>query len=407
MRTRSCLRVLLAACAVLAACRPAVRPAPASLPPLPPLHIAGADSVVTEVLTPAVRLHRVTWLPTDTRPGPWRAAVLELDLAGCVSLAAVKGAPTAVGRTTTSALLAAVPAERRAIAAVNADFFSFTPTGVPTGLHVEDGTVVAGPGGRPAFVVDSAGRPHVVVPAVQGLVRRGADSVSLAAWNRWPAAGLTLLDARWGVPLDSTAEGATVVAAVHLGAATARYRVVPGGDRRTARGDTALLVLGAPASGPDDNAAARRFLAALGPGDTLTLGPRLGPVVPREAVGGFPELLAAGEIPAALATAGAASFRGVNPRTAVGWDAAGRRLLLVVIDGRRADWSVGTTTAETAAVMRALGASEALNLDGGGSSALAVREAGNGAVRVVTRPSDPTGERAVGNGLAVLDGCGR
>jgi exopolysaccharide biosynthesis protein len=46
--------------------------------------------------------------------------------------------------------------------------------------------------------------------------------------------------------------------------------------------------------------------------------------------------------------------------------------------------------------MRSLGAREALNLDGGGSTTMTV------GARVVNRPSDPTGERAVSNGLFVL-----
>jgi exopolysaccharide biosynthesis protein len=46
--------------------------------------------------------------------------------------------------------------------------------------------------------------------------------------------------------------------------------------------------------------------------------------------------------------------------------------------------------------MRSLGAREALNLDGGGSSSMVVRG------RVVNRPSDPAGERAVSDSLVVL-----
>jgi exopolysaccharide biosynthesis protein len=54
--------------------------------------------------------------------------------------------------------------------------------------------------------------------------------------------------------------------------------------------------------------------------------------------------------------------------------------------------------------MQALGATRALNLDGGGSSALAVREAATAADRVVNRPSDKV-ERPVGNALAVFSSC--
>jgi Phosphodiester glycosidase len=84
-----------------------------------------------------------------------------------------------------------------------------------------------------------------------------------------------------------------------------------------------------------------------------------------------------------------------HPRTLAGVRADGR-LLLVTVDGRRAGWSAGVTLAEAARVMRSLGAREALNLDGGGSTAMVVRG------RTVNRPSDPTGERPVSDALVVL-----
>jgi hypothetical protein len=84
-----------------------------------------------------------------------------------------------------------------------------------------------------------------------------------------------------------------------------------------------------------------------------------------------------------------------HPRTVAGVRADGT-LLLVTVDGRRAGWSAGATLPEAARLMRSLGARDALNLDGGGSTAMAVRG------RVVSRPSDPTGERAVSDALVVL-----
>ena len=45
--------------------------------------------------------------------------------------------------------------------------------------------------------------------------------------------------------------------------------------------------------------------------------------------------------------------------------------------------------------MRALGASDAVNLDGGGSTTMAV------GATAITRPSDPTGERPVGDAVVV------
>ncbi len=57
-----------------------------------------------------------------------------------------------------------------------------------------------------------------------------------------------------------------------------------------------------------------------------------------------------------------------NPRTLVGLSNQGRYLYLVAIDGRLPGYSTGTTHAQSAALMLALGCDSALNLDGGGST---------------------------------------
>lgn len=83
-----------------------------------------------------------------------------------------------------------------------------------------------------------------------------------------------------------------------------------------------------------------------------------------------------------------------HPRTAVGLSQDGRTLILAVVDGRQSS-SVGMTGAELSRLMIGLGAWTALNLDGGGSSAMYVDGAG-----VVNRPSDGR-ERVVANHLGV------
>jgi hypothetical protein len=83
-----------------------------------------------------------------------------------------------------------------------------------------------------------------------------------------------------------------------------------------------------------------------------------------------------------------------NPRTLAGVTATGR-VLLVAIDGRRPGHSVGASFEESAAVMKALGARDALNLDGGGSTGMTV--GGN----LVTRPSDATGERPIADAILI------
>jgi exopolysaccharide biosynthesis protein len=86
--------------------------------------------------------------------------------------------------------------------------------------------------------------------------------------------------------------------------------------------------------------------------------------------------------------------RAPHPRSAVGLSADRKQLFLVVADGRR-EGVPGLTLPELANLLDELGACTALNLDGGGSSAMWVRD------RIVNQPSDLV-ERPVANHLAVI-----
>ncbi len=84
-----------------------------------------------------------------------------------------------------------------------------------------------------------------------------------------------------------------------------------------------------------------------------------------------------------------------HPRTAVGIRPDGT-WVLVVVDGRRPQHSRGMTLEELAALMGALGCRDALNLDGGGSSAMVLGD------RLVNNPSDDSGERPVSDAILVF-----
>lgn len=92
----------------------------------------------------------------------------------------------------------------------------------------------------------------------------------------------------------------------------------------------------------------------------------------------------------------------LHPRSAVGVSRDGRYLMLMAADGRQPGYSEGLTTAETAEWMRKLGAWNALNLDGGGSTAL-VMQGPDGKPNTLNRPSGPPlgSERRVANHLCV------
>lgn len=117
-------------------------------------------------------------------------------------------------------------------------------------------------------------------------------------------------------------------------------------------------------------------------------------------VSGFPVLVRNGvaitdEEAARCPDPGVCSYR--HPRSAVGLDAARRHLFLVVVEGRHPGAS-GMTTAELGAFLRdTLHVHEALNLDGGGSSALPLH-----GEAVTARPTREPNERKVSNCLAIV-----
>ena len=84
-----------------------------------------------------------------------------------------------------------------------------------------------------------------------------------------------------------------------------------------------------------------------------------------------------------------------NPRSVIGVDAQGR-IILATTEGRMPGFSDGWGLPEAAEFVRALGAVDAMALDGGGSAGMVVDD------RMVTTPSDAAGERAIGDALFLL-----
>ena len=134
-------------------------------------------------------------------------------------------------------------------------------------------------------------------------------------------------------------------------------------------------------------------LLALAPGTRMRLRWSLGLPGVYDVVGGMPILIQDGQ---EVVGAGSTSFCRRNPRTGIGFTDSGG-VILVVVDGRQPKWSVGASLREFAEIMHDLGAVQALNLDGGGSSTMVVED------EVVNRPSDGN-LRRISNAVLVLAG---
>jgi uncharacterized protein (TIGR03382 family) len=111
-------------------------------------------------------------------------------------------------------------------------------------------------------------------------------------------------------------------------------------------------------------------------------------------VSGHPTIVKNGAVPSLAGTF--CTTR--HPRTAVGLSADRRQLFIAVVDGRQSS-SVGMTCTELGNLLKGLGAAQALNFDGGGSSTMWLSGPG-----VVNSPSDGS-ERVVSNQLLVFAGA--
>lgn len=356
-----------------------------------------ADTVRSAQVRDGV-LHRFIY----SSKGPWAINVLEATRDECWSLTALKSQGGAVGREPTSTLARKAAVRDEIAGAVNADFFLFTPPGVPVGMLVTGGRLITGPVAQPVLAVDSTGSVHIERFEVRGHAVAAGRRHDFSAWNRDAAAGVALFDRQWGAETD-TASG--VIEVVLEGAPA--YRVVAV--------DTTAAGVAIPRGGAVLKAgrqappATRSYLSGLPRGAAVSIVVALDPFHPLEAVGGRPWLVRDGAIAVQLDTVGRPGFATArHPRTAAGISRDGARILLVTVDGRQAPYSDGMSLRELAELMLGLGASESVNLDGGGSTAMVIAEKDSGSVfRVVNRPSDRGGERAVGNAVGLVRRCAR
>jgi len=133
--------------------------------------------------------------------------------------------------------------------------------------------------------------------------------------------------------------------------------------------------------------------------EPFTIPPEWGPLIGTAGfymIAGVPQLIRGGKIDITWEQekASRAFVFNRHPRTAVAKLKDGKFLMLTV-DGRRPGVSVGMNLPELAEYLLSLGAVDAMNLDGGGSTTMFLDG------KVVNQPSDPNGERKVGDALIV------
>ncbi|MBE3599757.1 MAG: phosphodiester glycosidase family protein [Limnochordaceae bacterium] len=292
------------------------------------------------------------------------------------------------------------------VAAVNGDFWTGPPlAGVPYHLQIREGELLSSP--QPvgaAWGLTSEGQMLLEPVRMDAVIWTAGGSRSrLLAVNkpRGPQA-LVLYSPSWAASTRTGPGGTEAVIAALTPPLPLRAGVTYAGTVSAVvegPGDTAIPPGSLVLSGAGE--AAQWMARVLRPGTAVRLridlwgesGRTWNDVI--EAIGGGPGSLLRNGRP----DPGLPSVEGVHPRTALG--VRGDELLLVAVDGRQPPYSTGVTLEELAWILRGLGATDGLNLDGGGSTTLLARLPGEPGLRLVNRPSDGS-ERAVGNALAVV-----
>jgi exopolysaccharide biosynthesis protein len=274
-----------------------------------------------------------------------------------------------------------------AVAGVNGDYFDIGRTYQPQGMLVRAGELIRGPVNRAALAIDKA--KHVTFGEFQlvGTARANGQTFPVTQVNDWPAGNVTVITPSFGKALPP-APDTTFARLVPIGTSKERFRIT-----EVVSTTQALPVSFGLAFGPKAN-------AKLHVGETVELSYRTDPPLTDAvaAIGGGPILVRDGEA-YEDPDAPAPDERNYRWPVVALAETDRDRLLLVAVDGRHPERSVGMMRPEFSDLLLRLGARNAMALDSGGSVTLVSRAVGDANVSVRNVPSDNSAERWVSDAL--------
>ncbi len=284
-----------------------------------------------------------------------------------------------------------------AVGGINADYFDIGATNRPTNIVVRDGALLRTPRKRYALAILRTGGARFAEFSFTGSVQIGAQSYPLEGVNEMPSSAdaISLLTPVFGdVP---AASGVTLVSLDPTNGSPplAVYRVLSFSQADDPQPPGYYLAVGSDAVPPG---------AYPNAGDALVVSGSLAPFALAElsaAVGGGPLILQDGNWYDDPDGPRGGEFDRRIPCSGAAIEGDGT-LLLIEVDGRQTERSVGLTRPEFAELMLALGGRDGIAFDGGGSSTVAVRRLGDRVATLSTSPSDGS-ERRVADGLFVYN----
>jgi hypothetical protein len=335
------------------------------------------------------------------KQAPLNIHVVEIDLSNpYISMETVKAQDAYSGYERTSSM-----SSRKnhighwSVAGVNGDFYA--TGGIPINSQVINGELLrtVGYNNKSTLGFDAANRPVISITNFSGklILKNAGRAISGVNQDR-QTNFLVVYNPFWGNHTD-TNEWGTEVEITPLTDWTVNDTIVcVAGDIARLVGKMPIPAGKAVLSGHQE---ASDFLYNnIQSGDTLKLVLELQPALAniKQLIGGFPKIVSEG---VNYVDQGYAQEDGPphtyqrHPRTAVGFSADSTRLYFITVDGRQDLLSRGMTLPELADFMISIGVAHGINLDGGGSTTMVVRN------QVKNSPSDGS-ERSVANSLLAV-----
>ena len=281
------------------------------------------------------------------------------------------------------------------LAAMNTDFFS-SASGVPLGLVIQDGEYQSSPEGNAAILIDEKGKfllsesPKIEMTLTN---ERSGQEISPHHFNklRTGSGGLYLLNddfstvstrasgSGWYVLMKPVEEDEVLT--VDTSIEMEVIEMFTYGSPIAIREGEYILTA-------DDRSGYGHIYQSFSVGDRVTLTTECKDEDLQDAqwASGCGDILVEGK---KITDSGDWDFKsdGRNPRTALGVKSDGT-VILYAVDGRRSGYSAGLTEMELAETMKDFGCKWAVNLDGGGSTAISIWVPGQETIEVQNRPSD-------------------
>ncbi len=289
-----------------------------------------------------------------------------------------------------------------AVAAINGGFFNWLGSGgYPDGPVVKSGQIVTADNeynryndSMATFALDNSNQPLLGYWKTDiNLVAPNGQSHTVMKYNKlsqMKSVDLIVLDKKWSnYTIGASTEAADMVEMVVKDGKVLEIRQ---GQPATSIPENGYVVC-------SKLSGAGSFLVQnFVPGDSVTLDVSTNPSWKdiKMALTGGAILVKDGQIPAKFSNI----IADRQPRTAVGSTMDGKKLILVTVDGRQTK-SIGMTQTELAYLMLDLGAYNAVNLDGGGSTTMVDRPLGESSLKIVNSPSDSTA-RGISTAIGVF-----